>query len=266
MGFLDHVKKFLTLDGTTKTGPTNDSSSAYHLSSELRLHARYFVLTSDLASLEIAATGAKGHIKDLSYGGILADFKESWLQSPLIADQGSVEAKLTFLDQSAQVFVQVVHEKNGGQTVGLSFIHKNIETLVFLRDVLENLRIGSTFSSLDPAHTKGKYNVSGQTVYRGDGPCDLQVMEIDGNIQNMLLTFRGGSSYFELKMENDVLTTARSINEDQKVASQMEPSPEGIDISILRNATQLILGFLSTHPKSKMLHILPKIYKELYRR
>ncbi len=266
MGFLNYVKNILSLNGAAKTGPTNDISSAYHLSSELRLHARYFVLTSDLASLEIAATGVKGHIKDLSYGGILADFKESWLQNPLIADQKSIEAKLTFLDQSAQVFVQVVHEKNGGQTVGLSFIHKNIETLVFLRDVLENLRIGSTFAKLDPALTKGKYNVAGQTVYRGDGPCDLQIMETDGYIQNMLLTFRSGSSYFELKMDQDVLTTARSKNEDQKVASQMEPSPEGIDISILRNAIQLILGFLSTHPKSKMLHLLPKLYKELYRK
>ncbi len=266
MGFLDDVKKILSFNRGDKTGTIKDSSSAYHLSSELRLHARYFVLTSDLASLEITATGAKGSTKDLSYGGILADFKEAWLQNPLVADQKSIEAKLTFLDQSAQVFVQVVHEKNDGQTVGLSFIHKDIKTLVFLRDVLENLRVGSTFSALDPSHTKGKFNVAGQSMYRGDGPSDLQILEKDGNIQNILLIFRSGPSYFEFKMDKDILTTARSKNEDQKVSSQMEPSPEGIDISILRNATQLILGFLSTHPESKMLHILPKIYKELYRK
>jgi hypothetical protein len=262
MGFLDTLKSLLSSDPSSKDGSSKSNSGDYALSSELRLHARYFVLTSDLASLEITATGAKGNIKDLSYGGILAEFKDSWLNHPGISDKNSIEAKLTFLDQSTPVFVQVVHEKNGGQLVGLSFIHKNIETLVFLREVLENLRIGSTFYPLNTSHTKA--TESGTTVYRGDGPCDLQIMEKDGKIQKALLTFRGGSTYFEMKLEGDVVTTARSKNEDQKVAAQMEPSPKGVDPSILRSAIQLLLGFLATNPKSKVVELLPKLYQQLY--
>lgn len=262
MGFLDTLKSLLSSGPSPKGGSSKPDASDYALSSELRLHARYFVLTSDLASLEVAATGVKGHIKDLSYGGILAEFKESWLTNPKITDRKSIEAKLTFLDQSTPVYVQVVHDKKGGQLVGLSFIHKNIETLVFLREVLENLRIGSTFYPLNTSHTKSAE--SGTTIYRGDGPCDLQILEKDGMIQKALLTFRSGSSYFELKLEGDRLTTARSKNEDEKVAAQMEPSPRGVDPAILRSAIQLLLGFLATHPQSKVVELLPKLYRELY--
>jgi hypothetical protein len=67
-----------------------------------------------------------------------------------------------------------------------------------------------------------------------------------------------------MKLEGDVVTTARSKNEDQKVAAQMEPSPKGVDPSILRSAIQLLLGFLATNPKSKVVELLPKLYQQLY--
>jgi len=266
MGFLDTIKKLLSPEGAAPTGPTSANNSDYHLSSELRRHSRYFVLDSDLATLEITPSGVRGQIKDLSYGGMLAEFQDTWLKNSPLSDPNSIEAKLTFLDQSTPVIVQVVHEKNGGQTVGLSFVHRNIETLVFLREILENLRIGSTLHPLDPSHTKDKFIGEGKTAFRGEGPCDLQIIEKNGSIQNILLTFRSGASYFELRMHGDNFTTARSKDEDQKISTQMEPSAEGVDISILRNGIQLILGFLTTHPKSQMAQLLPKLYKQLYQK
>jgi hypothetical protein len=50
----------------------------------------------------------------------------------------------------------------------------------------------------------------------------------------------------------------------QREAPKMEPSPNGVDLVILRNAIQILLGFLATHQNSKVTALMPKLYSTLY--
>jgi hypothetical protein len=260
MGIFDKIRGAFSSEKAQKIEKKGD----YPLWSELRLHARYFVLSPELACLEIVSNGMKGTIKDLSYGGALVEFPESWDSNPKNPAIKSFDAKLTFLDQTCNTFVHLTHVRSDGNLVGLSFVHRNIETLVFLREILENLRVGSTLEVLNPSVLKEKHLKPGALLYRGDGPCDLTFQEAGENIESMLFTFRMGLSYFELKYENHVFSTARSSSDDQREAPKMEPSPNGVDLVILRNAIQILLGFLATHQNSKVTALMPKLYSTLY--
>ena len=261
MGIFDKIKGAFS----SEKGPNIDKKNDYPLWSELRLHSRYFVLSSDLACLELVSNGMKGTIKDLSYGGALVKFPDSWDADLKNHAVKSFDAKLTFLDQTCNTYVHLNHVRSDGNLVGLSFVHRNIETLVFLREILENFRVGSTLEPLNPSILKEKHSKPGALVYRGDGPCDLIVQEAGEKIESMFFTFRHGLTYYELKFENEIVSSARSSSEDQREAPKMEPSPDGVDLVILRNAIQILLGFLSAHQNSKIVTLMPKLFSALYK-
>ncbi len=112
---------------------------------DMRIHQRFRMKHPLLASA-VFQQKFEVVLHDLSYSGIAVksspDDEIPWNSFP-----ATVNVNLRVLDQSINIEASRVYTSTG--VSGFQFHHKTAETLIFLRDVLENMRLGSTLEIVE---------------------------------------------------------------------------------------------------------------------
>jgi hypothetical protein len=242
----------------------NDGSSSPHSGQnlsveELRLYAR-FPLGEEVGSVKILDNGQEGKIINLSYGGILINFADRWYEEIGEMDTRSFSASIEILGKTSQTNIQYIHSLPMG--AGFSFQHRNVETLVFLREILENFRVGSTLrqppTDLIREDLKGK----GYIYFRGEGPTDLALKNGNNGI-SANLTFSEGSSYSQLTYKDGIIKTDRAINLSGLVDS-ISTANSTLDTEILRKSIEILIGASNAEQTSKICESLVEKILPIY--
>jgi hypothetical protein len=143
-----------------------------------------------------------------------------------------LQVQLQILDQSIDVEVSKAHEARdaarGRSFIGFSMHHESVDSLVFLRDIIESIRVGKTLAALDPSTLKEPYSKPNWLCYRGEGPTDVR-LKVGNNariLEEAHITFRSGSYYHEVIFEAGKAIRTGSSLSDFGPASRMEYSPQ----------------------------------------
>lgn len=153
------------------------------------------------------------NVGDLSYGGMALLCDDEKLASYRNQDN-VIEMTLHVYHLSMQVEVVSVHAGEG-QT-GCSFIHSKPDTLLFLRQVLEFIRMGSAVLPTPKEHMKENLKAPIYHMFQGDrgtellvrtaGVADVESLEIrfrDGHTDNRVQFTKGNMSYHRYKHGQD---------------------------------------------------------------
>jgi hypothetical protein len=219
---------------------------------ELRLYSRYSLIFPNVGQLKILDNGQVGTIVNLSYGGMLVKFEDPWVEEIGPHDNRSFNAELEVLGQRTPTNIQYVHtlDPDNGLS-GFSFQHRNVETLVFLREIVENFRIGSSLRQLPNDMIKDEYKSNGWKCFRGEGPTDIFQQGSSSNPTKAIkLSYREGSSYCELNFKDDKFQSGRSISIDGSYGSVDTHSEGGLDQAIFEHAIQILIGAASNEQTS----------------
>lgn len=153
------------------------------------------------------------NVGDLSYGGMALLCEEEKL-APYHNQENVIEMTLHVYHLSMVVEVVPIHGGEG-QT-GCSFIHSKPDTLLFLRQVLEFIRMGSAVLPTPKEHVKEPYKAPVYHMFHGDrgtelvvrtaGVADVESLEIrfrDGHTDNRVQFSKGSMSYHRYKHGQD---------------------------------------------------------------
>lgn len=239
MGLFSKIKNaFASSDDTG-----NADSGLDAVRKEMRSHTRYPISFFKDTTVNLQE-GWTGSIMDISYGGIAVRFDSEKCDFtktiPVLAD-----CELTILGSKHKFqmkTVRTIPQNTGHMYVGFCFNHSSADTLIFLREVIEPIRHGRTLEALGEEFRATKYRDKSWHCFRGDGPIDLllQTTTSGYGLVEALLTFKTGDQYFEVRFQNDKLSTSKSLANDTQsgpmsMGAQMIPTTTP-DILALRRA------------------------------
>jgi hypothetical protein len=162
--------------------------------------------------------GGNLSVKDLSYGG-LAIKQSSKTIEKLIKDKRSFKGSLHVLHKQHPCEIMPIYEH--GEHLGCSFIHSNPDLLLFLRNILEFLRIGSTMELLPRHLMEEKYQSEGFEVYSGETGVDLIMRWEEDELDFLNLSFTESNVFSHIIFEDGSLKYRR-FNQDDKALLSLE--------------------------------------------
>lgn len=244
----DFLKSIFSGDGSDKPKKNRSNVSV----EELRLYARYPLIHKKVGKIKILDNGQTGEILNLSYGGVLVKFDDPWTGEINPNEATSFSAELDILSQSSLTNIQFIHNiDEANYLAGFAFQHRNVETLVFLREILERFRVGSSLRTPPSEMLKEEYRSGNWRCFRGEGPTDFFVSTSSTN-REAFLNFRNGSSKLELRLKDNKFTTRRTIDLGES-NDQIETADtnQSIDPVILRQGVEILIGSASNEQTEK---------------
>ncbi len=189
MDFFKYLKLSLLLKPQVHSSPNG-------LGVEQRLHGRFPIAQTDLAAVVIGQDQSRFPILDLSYGGIafqasLGDSKES------LTPGSCIELTLRVLNATIAASATIVRTERG--IVAASWRHLNNNTLIFLRDILEPLRWGTTLSTGKSDRDVWKDN---RLSVRGDGPTEVLLVRRGNALLFASATFLQHGRVYEVALDH----------------------------------------------------------------
>jgi hypothetical protein len=202
-----------------------------------RSHPRF--VFSQLSSARVLfENGVEGKIRDLSYSGMGLEFSSP---EDLAKIGQAAPVNLHIFNYQTSAIINLVY---AGNTIGgFCFQHRDPNVLLFLRQILEFCRCGSTMVELGKSLVQDRYKGEDFVVLRGDGPTDLILQKGGDVFKTALLTFLDGKSYFHLRIDGNKIHTGRSIDQGTSgsVSAQMQEHTKP-DKEVLKKAIYILLG------------------------
>jgi hypothetical protein len=208
-----------------------------------RLYPRFFLPEDGQYTIKLEG-GHTGVIKDISYGGISVTFSNDKFFASiadLLYGQLPVTVELTVLGKSVQCNMIAVFRE--GNNVGLCFRHDSSEELVFLKNIINSLSIGTDLGALPMVHPRS----TNTAVHSGEN-LDSQLMgevclerNISGGL-NVHVTFKDGNIHYSVHFDHGNYTTLQTIGMGG-VLAPLTPTVR-VDKRIIRGATFLLAGLL----------------------
>jgi len=209
-----------------------------------RAHQRHTLADKKLCFLAFEG-GLKGTIRNLSYSGISVEFEQGDMKqvtkqfndSKKVEDSQTWEARLCMGYEFTRTKVALV--RRIGRHVAFEFIHDLAETLIFLREVLEPMRIGSTLTpyyGFDSNQWKDR-----RFTLKGDALSELNFM-IDeiGNLLFSRLTYSSQGYIYEVTFQEQKIETGVAVINFGSAATQSHSSV--LDVRLLRQSVFLLFG------------------------
>jgi len=216
------------------------------LARDQRLHARYMI--NDEGLVRIHLSGLVGEVKDVSYGGLAVRFDGEALPKTL---PPPLTGRLQLLDRSVDcklATIRIATPSPRTLFAGLALLHETPDTLLFLREFIEPMRCGKSLLALGPEMRHERYQGKEWTYLRGDGPTDIILKTSTENqtIEEALLTFRNGNTYYDLSLKGGHLRTSHTTDKNDApgaidVAARMTV-PTEIDKTTLRHAVYILMS------------------------
>jgi len=211
--------------------------------SELRLHARYSLLMSQMMEINILPENISANICDISYGGALLEFQEAdRLQIESLIGK-SFDFQIKYFGSKSKGSAKAVHLQAKNRQVGIAFEHNSIDTLVFLRDILELMRIGASLTAVNRSLIKDTENNPHTMLFRGDSPTDLQYNKKNDSIEDLILSYRQGDKQLELRYTPEEISTGHPQLNEISDPLRSAIASRGVNLEILRDAISILVGF-----------------------
>lgn len=238
MGIFDGLKKVFT-SGPSAEQPQQNIAV---FDSELRMHARYSVNMAKLIEISLLPAGTPAYVCDLSYGGALVEFDQNGNTDVQHMLDHYFDIKIKHLGRSCKGRAKVVHMQSDRKRIGLSFEHTSVDLLVFLRGILEFMRLGASMIAINRSLTRVNTGESDTLLYRGDAPTDLQYKRSNGAIVDLILSYRQGDELFELRYTPQNISASKSQYSENNSLKQ-QPTSIVPEEEIIRDAICVIIGF-----------------------
>jgi len=240
---MDFAKKLFSIFSPQ---PLKTSGAAE--SSDLRAHIRIRPAFDNVVFLE-STTLHQVKLIDISYGGAAI------LTSTQINDDAPISFKLRAVDRFVELTAKPVHRR--GQQLGLSFIHDKPDGLIFLRDIIENMKSTASTTKIPHEMTKLELQHLGAQVWRDDGPVDILFFPQgsgakSGTPASLTVCFRDGKDYYQVNISKGKIITSKSdqdIDAPPHQASNLMKTAHSIDLDALRKTLYLFCG--ATDPELK---------------
>ena len=159
---------------------------------ESRIHERYNLSIPE-AILILSETNVEYDVLNISFGG----FASSKIHDNEVLFTSGQKAIIHFMGLKSDAIIHKVYQ--GQYYIGFRFEHKDANTLIFLRDIVENLRLGSTMHRLRKEFLTEKYKSELWVCMRGDGPGEIEI-ETNTSGKLIYLQYRfvnsSGTNYF----------------------------------------------------------------------
>jgi len=221
---------------------------------ELRVHSRY-----DLTQgyrIGIVNGNDLVPIRNLSYGGFSLDKKHF---SPF-KDQTS--GVIQILDELHNIEFELVHE--GENAAGFCFKHDKPDLLLFLRNKIEFLRMGSSAKIMDKKRMREPYNQEGWSCYHGDGPCDLHLKN-DLEDPDGLMVFLVDGIYAQIQFKGKNLKTGFTDSTSSGQLNTIVRETNTPVNDVIKYAYLVVLGLLTERNDAVLKNYLHLLEKELQR-
>lgn len=190
------------------------------------------------------------NVADLSYGGMLLSCEREKMQ-PYLTSENILECTLHIYHLSVPCQAHVVHGRNN--STGCSFIHSRPELLLFMRQILEFIRMGSQTLPI-PKEQLNKAQ-EGLSSFQGDRGTSIQ-LKVSGaaNVEMIEIQFRDGA------IENRV-----QFNKGEIIYQRYRAGYGEDGYLALQQGFFLLLGFIEKYPHSGLEEIAQLFRAEIDR-
>jgi hypothetical protein len=205
-----------------------------------RSHERHTLADPQIAHLEFSPE-LQGTIKNLSYGGISVEFpreRANLLQEFFSDTDATFQASLMLAHKNLRTKLSLV--RLIGRKAAFTFVHDSAEILVFLREALEPMRIGTT---MKPIHGfKGEEWKDMRFTLRGDAHSELDIMiNSNGELMYSRLTFTNQGYIFEVTFKDKKIHTGVAVVNFGSAAQTK--NTKQLDLKLLRQSVFILMGF-----------------------
>lgn len=205
-----------------------------------RVHERHTLSDRRLSNLTFES-GLVATIKNLSYSGISVEFAEEDMKTVSeLFDKDTTEtwvADLTIgFEKTKSKFTLV---RRIGRHVAFAFVHDLAETLVFLREILEPMRVGST---MVPSYGfDGDQWKDRRFTLKGDGLSEVNFM-IDefGKLLFSRLTYTNQGYIYEVTFQDNKIETGVAVINFGSAANTKNNQQN--DVRLLRQSLFILFG------------------------
>lgn len=146
------------------------------------------------------------NVADLSYGGISLVCTAGRLKDFLRHDN-VLECTLHIYHLAMPCELVVIHERDNH--TGCAFIHSKAETLLFLRQVLEYIRMGSSVAALPKQIVRQHFQDAHSHMFQGDRGTEIRVRTGDKGVDYLEMQFTDGMSENRVVFENGTINATR---------------------------------------------------------
>ncbi|MGE0173108.1 MAG: hypothetical protein AB7T49_09995 [Oligoflexales bacterium] len=187
-------------------------------------------------------------VKDLSYGGL--SLKSDWdSMKHILKDKRTLKVNLHMFHKHHKCEIMPIYENNGA--VGCSFVHSSPETLLFLRNFLEFLRVGSTMEKVPPHLMERKSIDENLEIYSSESGTEIIMRRTENNnLAFFNLSFTDTNIFSQVIFDNGNFKYRRFNDDDNALLT-------------LEHALFILLGF-QEHRKLKLIEpVVDLLQKEL---
>jgi hypothetical protein len=233
VNFANRLRKIFASDQVKNS----ESASAV----DLRFHVRIKPAFDNIVFVESNAL-KQVRLVDISYGGAAIT------TSTIVTDDSPINIIFHAIDSAFELTAKPVHRR--GQQLGLSFVHDNADGLVFLRDIIENMKSGASMAKIPRDMLKVEFQEVGASVWRGDGPTDLMYFPEGSEPKQktgpaLLVNFRDGKEYYQVNIIKGRIITSKSRSTSEPElhrASDFMKTSHAVDLDVLRKALLVFCG------------------------
>ena len=142
---------------------------------------------------------------------------------------------LHFLGEETTLYASQVYV--GESVSGYKFTHENSGNLIFLRELIDYLKMGTSLQILTVEKLQESFRSPDWICLRGEGPSDLQIqVGKSGEIEKCRLMFRIGDEYYQLQYKD------KKLQMDSTKQAALTPAPV-----VIRHGLSLMLGIQQPH-------------------
>lgn len=207
------------------------------------------------------SNGSKAFISNISYGGFACATSPYFPDFSKIPEQ---EVTISIVARSHRCPMSHIHSLGGVSAFALH--HHGPETLLFLREMLEPMRQGSSLVRVPDEILKEKYLKGHWTYLRGEGPTDIMLRPgPDGTLVEALMTLHRDKAYNEVRYEHGILSTGIAIDTGDSfgTATSRMSSHRKSDPVILHHAACILLATISGEASTLVDQLLRHVVAEL---
>jgi hypothetical protein len=222
-------------------GASNVKGAEQATAVDLRSHVRIKPAFDNIIFIESESL-KQVRLVDVSYGGAAIT------TSTIVSDDSLIKIRLQAVSRSIELSAKPVHRR--GSQLGLSFVHDSADGLIFLREIIENMKSAASMTKIPREMMKIELQELGANVWRGDGPTDVIFFPNGSDLKQksasaLLVSFRDGKEYYQTNISNGRIVTSKTRSASEPTlhhSSDLLETSHNPDIEILRKLLFVFCG------------------------
>lgn len=235
------IQNWLAASGGKSEPPSRRKESA-KTKHEQRTHGRYAIPQKSISQIIIG-----GHLHlpliDISYGGLSLSVPEDDIEEVQKLINNPLEGKMHILGDKLDVSLDFVYLDKSKREAGAAFHHKKLDTLIYLRDLLEAFRIGSGIKAEKTDAVT--YSLVGENLnieVKTRDPEDLSILSFRATIPKLKSSPSSTHSANFCEFQSRQWKTGATIQLNADSTPKKREVDDNLSLDTIRFLTIIILG------------------------